>query len=216
MAALIRIGDRGFTRGPWKPAGQIRVGEESVDATSSGQWIDGDAEVKVVGGNMDRVLVRPVLGNQTRLGNHGQPLTAWPQESTESLEAPPAWVERINPVKIGFIAGVMIGLVVWLQGEPLSLSTVSVPVAGAISGWVFRRLVAIPAEAAGPRSDHRLLARMTAVGVCLATMIGAIIGYSASGTFLVTSLGLIAGSVTAGIIIALLFASELQNKWPEA
>ena len=205
MAALIRVGDRGLTRGPLKPAGQIRVGDENLDATSSGEWIDGDTEVEIVGGSEDRVLVRPLLGKQTRLRNHGQPLATRPQESSQSLEAPPAWVERINPIKIGFVAGMIIGLAIWLQGEPLSFATLSVPLAGVVSGWMFRRLVAIPAEAAGPRADHRPLARTIAIGVCFATILGVMTGFNVSGSFLGTSCGLMIGTLAAGILVALLF-----------
>ena len=202
---MIRIGDRAKTRGPLKPLGEIRLGEMIFAAASSGEWIDTGEEVEIVGGSEDRVLVRAVLGNQNQLRNHGQPLPAQQQQTVEALEAPPAWVEKINSVKIGAVAGVIVGLIVWAQGEPLSLSALSVPLAGVVSGWVFHRLVAIPAEAAGPRADHRPLAIGIAFGVCFTTIIGAVIGFDVSGTFLGTSLGLFVGAVAAGIVIFMLF-----------
>ena len=206
MRSAIRIGDRGMTRGPLKPAGQIRVRDRMLNAMSNGEWIDSDTEVEIVGGSEDRVLVQPVHKNHPQLTSYGQPLAAQRQESSEPLEAPPAWIERINPLKAGIVVGVIIGFVVWLQGTPLSLSALSVPLAGVISGWVFRRLVAIPAEAVGPRSDHRPFANAVAFGVCFTTIVGAFIGFGVSGTFLGTSLGLVIGTVTAGIVIFMLFA----------
>ena len=205
MSEMIHIGDRARTRGPLKPSGQISVGELTLTAVSSGEWIDAGKEVESIGGNRDRVHVRHYSGEQAQLENHGQPLTERQQETVEPLEAPPAWVEKINPVKIGVIAGAAIGMVVWLQDVPFSPSALSVPLAGVICGWMFRRLVAIPAEAAGPRADHRPLAIGIAFLVCISTFVGAIIGFNVSGTFLGTSLGLVIGTVTAGITILVLF-----------
>ena len=205
MSDEIRIGERATTKGPLKPSGQIRMGNTVISAVSTGEWIDSDIAVEIVGGTQDRVQVRPVDTEQTQLTNHGQSLAGRQHESADTLEAPPAWVEKINPIGIGFVAGTIIGLVVWVEGEPLSVFALSVPLAGAISGWMFRRLVAIPAEAAGPRADHRPLATAIAFGVCFATILGAMIGFNVSGNFLGTSCGLIVGSVTSGMMIALLF-----------
>ena len=210
MSSGIRIGDRGRTRGPLKPAGQIRTGDKMLDAVSSGEWIDSDTEVEIIGGNEDRVLVQPVLSNQPQLTNQGQPLVAQQKETPQPLKAPPAWVERIDPVRLGVIAGAIIGLFVWIRGVPLSPASLSVPVAGGISGWVFRRLVAIPAEAVGPRTDHRPFAIAIAFGVCIFAMLGAIIGLDVSGTFLGTGLGLVIGTVVAGLVLlALVVFSHL-------
>lgn len=203
---MIRIGDRAMTRGPLKPSGQVRLGEVMLAAVSSGEWIEAGQEVEIIGGNRDRVQVRLFSRERAHLESHGQPLPERQQETVEPLEAPRAWVERINSVKIGAVAGAIVGLVVWLQGEPLTVSALSVPLAGAIAGLVFRRLVAIPAEAAGPRADHRPLATGIAFGVCFTTIIGAVIGFDVSGTFLGTSLGLVIGTVTAGMVIFMLFA----------
>ncbi|WP_182865595.1 NfeD family protein [Rhodopirellula sp. JC639] len=205
MVSLTRIGDRAFSLGPLKPTGQVRLGDAVVAAASTGEWIDSDTEVEVLGRDGDRLTVRPVRDGEPQLTNHGQPLAERRQESKEPIEAPPAWAEKINSVKIGLVIGAITGFVVWLQGAPLSLSALSVPLAGAISGWVFRRLVAIPAEAAGPRSDHRPFANAVAVGVGFTTMVGAFIGFGVSGTFLGTSLGLVVGTAAAGMVIFMLF-----------
>lgn len=205
MKSLTRIGDRALSLGPLKPTGKVRLGEAVVAAASTGEWIDSDTQVEVIGRDGDRLTVRPVRDGEPQLTNHGQPLAERRQESLEPLEAPPAWVERINPVKIGFFIGAIIGFVVWLQGAPLSLSALSVPLAGAIAGWAFRRLVAIPAEAAGPRSDHRPFANAVAFGVCFTTIVAAFIGYGVSGTFLGTSTGLVIGTVAVGMLIFMLF-----------
>jgi hypothetical protein len=171
---------------------------------SAGEWIDSNVEVEIVSGTQDRVQVRPVCTDGTRLKNHGQPLLEPPKQSVDALEAPPAWVERINPIQIGFVGGAVIGLIIWIQGEPLSLAALSVPMAGALSGWIFRKLVGIPAEAAGPYADHRPMAIGVAFAICFVTCIGALIGFDVSGSFLGTSCGLVTGTVVSGVLIAIL------------
>ena len=75
----------------------------TIDASSEGTWIDDDVDVVIVGGNTRQAIVRLVSTDAKLPPNTGEPLAKEPSIHVSSLHSPPAWVERINSVRIGLI-----------------------------------------------------------------------------------------------------------------
>lgn len=56
----VEVGDVGQTLSPLRPGGRIQVGDILVDVTTEGDFVDPGTEVKIIGKQGARVLVRPV------------------------------------------------------------------------------------------------------------------------------------------------------------
>ncbi|MCO8121181.1 NfeD family protein [Stieleria sp. TO1_6] len=204
----ILIGDVAKTIGALKPAGQIRIHGQTLNATSQGTWIDPGCDVQIVGGHSGKVIVRLAATDARPLTHQGDPLPAADVDSMTPLQSPAAWVERGNAVGWGALIGLVLIPVYWFTGTELGLSVVSVPLAGAIAGGLFRWLVASANDAVGPRVDHRPAAIGIAALVILSGLLGSAIGAGASVGFAGVSCGLLAGVVVAGVIRwMILFAS---------
>jgi membrane-bound serine protease (ClpP class) len=57
---VVRVGDRGLSESPLRPAGRIRLGEAYVDVVSDGSYIDAGQLVQVVDVRGNRIVVRQV------------------------------------------------------------------------------------------------------------------------------------------------------------
>ncbi|TWU02647.1 MFS transporter [Stieleria varia] len=205
MSIDLMIGDRAMTRGPLKPGGQIRVGELCFAARSQGEWIDSNSEVEIIGGNMEQVLVRPVEPDAVEVAARGRPLPRKGENlSSAPIQAPPSWVETIRADWLGGVGGAIAALMIWFGGQSFSPMAISVPVAGFVCGWLFRKFVGIPAEMAGPYSDHRSVALGLAFVISFVTLLGAVVGQQMEPAFLGVSFGMVLGTVTAGAAIFLL------------
>jgi membrane-bound serine protease (ClpP class) len=57
---VIRVGDRGLSESPLRPAGRIKLGNDYVDVVSDGSYIDAGQPVQVVDVRGNRIVVRQV------------------------------------------------------------------------------------------------------------------------------------------------------------
>ncbi len=199
MTTEIRIGDKARTVCPLKPTGQVLVRDRTIDAASDEGWVDADTEVQIIGGTARRAIVRSSSTGETVVARQGELLPEEVAYETTPLESPPAWVERIPAVLIGIVIGVGVIPLVWLSGTPLTVFAALVPVAGAISGWLFRAYVGAAIGSVGPREDHRPRAVGIAGAVFSFSASGAAIGL-AEGGFLGLSCGLMAGALLGGLL----------------
>jgi membrane-bound serine protease (ClpP class) len=56
---LARVGDKGVTEGPLRPAGKARFGPTLVDVVTEGEFLDARTSVEVIERRGNRVVVRP-------------------------------------------------------------------------------------------------------------------------------------------------------------
>jgi len=203
MNAGLQIGDRGFTVGPLKPAGEISVGDTTFAAASNGEWIDGDTEIEIIGGGASRVLVQQVQPGASQLENRGAPLAGWQSEPESPIQFPASWVENIRLEWVGLIAGFVAVAAILSQGKPIALTALCIPFAGLICGWLVRNFVSKATKFVGPYEDHRPLATSVFAIACIMAILGTIVGFSISGEFLGASLGLVAGTLLAFVLVFL-------------
>ncbi len=57
---VVRVGDRGLTESPLRPAGRIRLGDDFVDVVSDGSYIDVGQPVQVIEVRGNRIVVRQI------------------------------------------------------------------------------------------------------------------------------------------------------------
>ena len=146
------LATREKTVGPLKPTGQITVNGHELDASSDGPWIDSATDVVIVGGNTRQAIVRVLSGAAAiHPANNREPLPDEKKFEPTPLQAPLAWVERINAVIIGLVIGIVLVPIVWLSGRPWSLFALLVPVSGAIAGRLFRSFVGTAIQSVGPQ-----------------------------------------------------------------
>lgn len=202
MNKPVRIGATARTMGPLKPSGRVSVDGRSLEATSEGMWIDGDTLVVIVGGDTQRVVVRVASADSESLPASGELLAERREPETTPLQAPPAWVERINAVACGAMLGAVLVPLVWLLGTPISVYAALVPLGGAVAGQLFQWFVGNAVHSVGPREDHRAQARVTAMIVVTSALLGAGIGVSSELTFLGMCLGLPVGAFVGGMLVS--------------
>jgi hypothetical protein len=200
MTPQIHIGDKGKTLGPLKPTGRITVMGHAIDASSEGTWIDGDVDVVIVGGNTRQAIVRLFSTAGKPPQNNGEPLPQEQPTEVTPLQSPPAWVERIYSVRIGFVIGIIFVPIAWLFGTPLSVYALFVPVSGAIAGRLFRGFVGTAIETVGPRVDHRPQATAIALFIVVASLVGSAIGLNTGLGFLGLCCGLPLGALIGGML----------------
>ena len=58
LAPGVDVGQVGVAMGPLHPAGQVRIGEATVDVVSEGELIDAGTKVEVVRREGNRIVVR--------------------------------------------------------------------------------------------------------------------------------------------------------------
>ncbi len=196
----IRIGEKARTVGPLRPSGRVLIHGQTFHASSEGTWIESDTDVVIVGGTTRRVVVREADHTTDSLEKRGEPLGDENAYEPTPLQSPPAWVERIDSVRIGFFLGVLLVPLVLLSGTPFTVYALGVPIAAALAGWLFRVFVAKASEAVGPREDHRSQANAIAMLTVLGTVIGAAIGMSTAPGFLGLCCGIPLGALAGGIL----------------
>ncbi len=200
MTTPLRIGDLGRTLGPLKPTGRVAVNDQTVDASSEGEWIDADTDILIVGGTMRRVIVRLFSSETRRPSNSGEPLPAATVAATTPLQSPPSWVEQINSVFTGLVIGIVLVPVAWLFGVQLTAYALFVPVSGAIAGWLFGSFVGSAIDSVGPREDHRPRARVAALLVLTCSLLASAIGLNAGLGFLGVCCGMPLGALVGGML----------------
>jgi membrane-bound serine protease (ClpP class) len=57
---VVRVGDRGLSESPLRPAGRIRMGDDFVDVVSDGSYVDAGQPVQVVDVRGNRIVVRQI------------------------------------------------------------------------------------------------------------------------------------------------------------
>ena len=196
----IRVGEKARTVGPLRPSGRVLIRGQTIHASSEGTWIEPDTDVVVVGGTTRRVVVREDDNTTDSLKNHGELLSDGNAFESTPLQSPPAWVERIDSVRVGFIIGVLLVPLALLSGTPFTFYALGVPFAVAIAGWLFRVFVGKASEAVGPREDHRSQANAIAMLVVLCTVIGAALGLSIAPGFFGLCCGIPLGALAGGIL----------------
>lgn len=209
MATDVRKGSRGQTVGPLKPAGRIRINGVTLDACSEGNWIDAETDVVVIGSRSSTLVVRVFGEGDPETEPVGEILPINDVPDSTPLHAPPALVERFNPILAGAVVGCVLIPVGWLCSISLDLWACFVPLAGAASGFVYRWFLRGALDSVGPREDHRPRAYEIAGVVIGGAAIGAFIGVSVGFGFVGLSCGLVLGALLGGGVswVALVLAS---------
>ena len=198
MTEQISMGVRGRAIGPLRPSGRIQIDGETFEASSEGTWIDNDAEVVVVGRRAFGLVVRPA--NETKEKPTANSVASTVSSETTPLNAPPAFVERINGIAFGVIAAGLLVSLGLLTGKPLSLSALLTPVGGVVAGVIFQWCVRGAIDFVGPRVDHRPLAYVVATMTMLGAAAGVVFGLGSGFGFLGLSVGLALGTLLGGLL----------------
>ena len=149
---------------------------------------------------MVSIVVREDDNTIDSLENRGELLSGGTAFESTPLQSPPAWVERIDSVRIGFIIGVLLVPLALLSGTPFKLYALGVPFAAAIAGCLCRLFVGKASEAVGLREDHRSQATAIAKPTVLCTVIGAAIGLSPGPGFFGLCCGIPLGALAGGFL----------------
>jgi len=197
MANQLCFGERGYTNGPLKPGGEIRVGNQNVQATSKGEWIDDQVEVEIIGGTNHRVVVRQYEPDAPTVDHLGMPLPGHESQGAMPIEYPRSWIEQIHLESIGALLGMFAAIAIWLQGEPVSPFAIGLPIAGGFVGHAIRRLATYCGDFVGAYADPRPLVRGIAGLIFVGTLLGVSIGYAVGGNFFGATAGIFIGAFLA-------------------
>lgn len=200
MSKTIHIGDKGTSIGPLKPAGQINIDGQKIDAISKGEWINANTEVVIIGGSNDCVIVRENSANLQPPKDIGTPLVEKVETESIPLQFPPAIVERVNTVVIGLIIGALLIPALWFVGLPFQPAALLLPLSGAVTGWLVQKFVGTASPLVGPREDHRPRANLVAIILLLICLGSSVVVFNLGFGFLGLGLTMPLSTLVGGLL----------------